>query len=801
MSQHARVPVNVLSMTVAAGLLLSTPLGAQDLDEVTVTARKREESVLKVPVVETVISADKLEKFQITDLTDLSTKVTGLSMGGAVLAIGPQISLRGVGTTTLDAGVDQSVSLNIDGLSLSQGLAFKSGLFDLAQVEVLKGPQALFFGKNSPGGVIALRTADPGREIELVGRAGYESEARERRGELIFSAPVSDTLGIRLAGMVSDSDGFFRNKGEALPGTGAIDPEPKRMSATRSHIVRGTLLWAPTNAFDARLKLNWTQDDVDGDAGMGQMKSCPDGTGPAPGFPAFLHPDEDCRLDRTLYVVHMDPEAFPGIRNGGRVFLDLRQEFGTLEMNYRPREHITLTSVTGYYRADTDTLINGTQSGYAASALVADNDFYRKDFSQELRFDTDFPGALNGTLGVYYQNGEIFNLVTLLGNTALGLPPLLQRGSHLIDIESVSAFGQLRWRPSPKWEISGGVRWTDEERTDTAVDLASGTPVPTPLAEPRIASDNYSPEFTVTYLPGDDLTVFGSFKRGYKSGSFTITTPALPNANNAFGDEKAKGGEIGMKSRWLDRALAVNLAGYYYIYEGLQVGSNQPAENGVYITRTINAGEAKVYGVELEASYRLRSLSDVTLNTALNWNRARYTKLRNVPCWGGQSIAEGCDALMNVNTGLFTAQDSLDGLQMVRAPEWQAMLGFTHEMDLGPETRLVWGVDGQYISRYPTALSDRRDVIQDGYVTFDANMTLTGRNGGWEVALVGSNLTNEIAATTCTLLGMQNSVIMGGLVTGGTARGPAGIDEVACGAVRRGRELWLKLTFRPLGLR
>src|SRR3984957_3067365 len=121
---------SALVCTVAAGLLLqSLPVVADELDEIIVTARKREESILKVPVVETVITQQTLEQYQLQNLTDLSSKVPGLSMGDAVLSIGPQISIRGIGTSTLDAGVDQSVSLNIDGLSMTQGLAYNAGLF------------------------------------------------------------------------------------------------------------------------------------------------------------------------------------------------------------------------------------------------------------------------------------------------------------------------------------------------------------------------------------------------------------------------------------------------------------------------------------------------------------------------------------------------------------------------------------------------------------------------------------------------------------------------------------------------
>src|SRR5207237_8379232 len=145
--------------------------------EITVTARKRQESILNVPVVETAIPQERLERLQVTEMTDLPKIVPGLNLGHSLLSIGTLVSIRGVGTASQDPGVDQSVSLNIDGLSLGNGLAFSSGLFDLGQIEVLKGPQALFYGKSSPGGVIALRTADPTDRLEVTGRAAYEFES------------------------------------------------------------------------------------------------------------------------------------------------------------------------------------------------------------------------------------------------------------------------------------------------------------------------------------------------------------------------------------------------------------------------------------------------------------------------------------------------------------------------------------------------------------------------------------------------------------------------------------------------
>lgn len=796
-------------------LALAAPLAAQSeetsgetaqrayADEILVTARKRMESILKVPVVETVVTQETLERNQITSMGGLEMLVPGLVMGDAVLAIGTQISIRGVGTSTLDAGVDQSVSLNLDGLVLTQGLAYGAAFFDVAQVEVLKGPQALFYGKNSPGGVVAVRTADPGPEAEIIARFGYETEAQEKRSELILSTPVGDVMGIRLAGMFSDMEGFFRNRATAAPGFGGVDPANKKIDNKRSYILRGTMLLNPSDKFDARLKVNYVEDDIDGNAGMSQLSNCPDGTGAVPGFDIpFFHPDDNCKLDRDFFLVDLDPAAFPAATNNGVPFFNLQQKFGTLELNYRPDDETTLTSVTGFYRADLKAMNTGVQTGYAGPTLFAMNDFSREDFTQEFRLDTDFTRPFNFTLGAFYQDASVSNQITIGGNTALGLPALLGKGGHLIKIKTYSVFGQMRWQPVEKLEIAGGVRWTDEVRRNVAF-----TPVP------RIKSENLSPELTVTYTPTDDLTLFGSLKQGYKSGSFTITTPAN---NPPFDDEKVQGGELGLKSRFFDRALLLNIAGFYYKYSGLQVGATDPAHDGLPVIRTINAGGAEVYGAELDLSFRPYSVPGLSFTGAISWNHARFTELSNVPCYGGQTIANGCnldavpaDAFALANgyyvddpvTGApirYTTQD-LSGSRLVRAPDWQVLAGVDYEMPLSNAVSLGFGANGNYTSEYPVALSPRRDIVQGASFTMDANVRLTGKDKGWELALIANNLTNEIAKSRCDLYNYANGQIFPGLATGSNSVGVAGIDEAIC-TPKRGREVWLRLTIRPMAL-
>ncbi len=788
-----------LALALAPMLLLATPIRAQSnsqLSEIIVTARKRQESILNVPVIETAIPQQKLQRFQTQDLKDIATLTPGLTLGDSILSIGTQISIRGVGTTTFNPGVDQSVSLNIDGLQLSQGLAYASGVFDMNQVEVLKGPQALFYGKSSPGGVISIRTADPTDKFEVIARAAYEFEAQEKQGQLIVSGPITDTLKGRLAAQYDSQQGFFENLATGSPSLGSQSPAYTG-TPEKSYMLRGTLLWTPTSQFDARLKVDQVRDRTL-EAGVEQYAYCPDGTGPVFGIP-FLNPADKCKIDRQFYMVDYNPASFPaGLANNGAPYLETTQTYGTLELNYRPRSDLTLTSVTGYYLLHSTSLFNTNMTGLAAPILAVSNGFHRREVTEEVRASSDFAGPLNFTLGGFLQRAQFSDLVTLSGNAALGLPPLVQKGSQTIDITTNSVYGQLRYQILPGLELAAGARYTDESRTDTPYDLSTGVPVFVALATPSIHSKNTSPEVTLTYKPTEDATVFAALKRGYKSGSFDTATPATPGEENAFGDEKVEGGELGLKSRWLERRLAFNIAAYKYRYTGLQVGALTPVENGIPNIRTLNAGAALVYGVEGDVAYRPDWIEGLNLQAAANWNHAQFKTLDNVPCYGGQLISQGCNenysASVNRGLGGYTSQN-LSGLPLVRAPKWQTNFGFDYTRDIGNGLTLVLSNNTQYSSKYLTNIP--YPFYQPSFFRTDLSITLQGPKDRWEFALIGKNLNNALTTGNCGNANDQAALLPGTQITGtASGRGPAGTDEVGCW-VDRGRAVWLRLTLKP----
>lgn len=781
-----------LIAAIGTALALEPAIGlAQALEEVVVTARKREESLLKVPVVASVLTGSAMERYQVHDMYAVAERVPGFVMGESVGTVGVQTSLRGVGPTSQTSTVDQSVSLNIDGLSLTQGYAYAIGMFDVAQVEVLKGPQALFYGKNSTAGVISLRSNDPTDEPELIARGGYESEAEQVTGELIVSGPINDWAKARMGMSYSDMDGYFENTGEPIPGLGNVAPKYRDFAPRETFMFRGTLLADPVEWYDTRLKFNLANDRMDGSGGDGQIVLCPDGTGPVEGVGIPFIGDADCELDEKTQLGDFDPAFWPGVSNNGVPFMESRQTFGTWEQNFYLDPELTLTSVTGYYDLNQENLIRG--SGSSNPTIAADFVFDNTQFTQELRLTSNHDGAWNYMVGAFYQDAEQKVRNRLRANTFFGLPPLLQSGLHTIDIESSSVFGQLLWQMTDSLELAAGARWTDEQREHRFWDNLQGG-VEIDLADPDLDAENLSPEFSLTWTPTDALTLFAAYRQGFKSGSFNTVISPDETTLSSFDDEEAKGGEIGLKMVALDGSLSANVAVYAYDYTDLQVGANELSDSGAILLRTINAASATVQGVDMDATFTPSGLPNLTLFAALNFNESEFDEFDNAQCGNGQTIAQGCDQVFNSDTGLFTAQD-LSGQPLLRAPEWTGNVGFDYEVPLDSGMSIGFGASTRYSDDYFTNLVELPDYTQDSYTKTSANVVLRGVDDKWEIALIGKNLEDEITAGVCSNSNTQNGTIFGGQVSGGATQGPAGSDELGCVA-ERGRELWVRFTLR-----
>ncbi|MDX3901436.1 MAG: TonB-dependent receptor [Sphingobium sp.] len=772
-------------------------------DEIVITARRRDESSLAVPVAVTAVGTAQIERQNITSLSDLAKVVPGLKVGEVSGGVGGTIVLRGVGTTAgSNPSFEQTVSTNIDGIQLSRGSALRLGQIDMRTIEILKGPQALFFGKNSPAGVISVKTADPGDKLEVTARAGYEFNARETRADFVLSTPVTSTLGIRIALSASSMEGWrINDSGPAQAAANAIIPGAVSGYESRGpdklfYFGRGTLKWQPTSDFDFRGKFTYSRDNGVGyqQSGGFQRIYCPNGMafqanqaaalngGVANAALASALAADNCKADNHYANGNINPNFLagsPGLSNPAGVGNYL-QIIGSGEINYRPSSAFTLTAISGYVR---QTEFRYDTYGNAPSDAVAALDFYGRtrytQLSQEIRLASTFDGPINFLVGAYIDDTKLTTNTVPLVNGAVF--------DHRIDGNAYSGFAQATWNILSDLELAGGARVTREKR-ELGIKRNG---VPQPLSVTHATFDNLSPEGTLTYRPTQRLTFYGAYKRGFKSGGFATPVNggppiAAPGPNYLYKPEKVRGFEIGAKALLLDGTLRLNSAAYSYLYSDLQVNSLDNS-TGAPVIRVTNAAAARVKGIEGDFVFRPREISDFDLHGALSYNHANYSDFL-ATCYIGQTIQMGCDQNPNA-AGVFQGQQ-LAGHALVNAPRWNAGIGFNIERPLGSRLKIGVGSDGVYKSSYNPHPEAAPGARQKAVWFLDGSVHLFRDDRLWDVALVGRNLTNEYRVDVASNAG-QTGI---GARTGTSLAG--GLADLN-GNVNRGRELLLQFTIRP----
>ncbi len=779
---------------VFAGVLFGSNLNAQEsaptyvqdqgvIEEIIVTARRRDETLQDAAIAITAFTEEQINRYQIDGIDQLTQFTPGLVASEGATPGGGSVFLRGIGNGNSNLLTDYAVAINVDGMQVGSFDIRKASVIDIQQIEVLRGPQALFFGKNSPGGVIYYRTADPSDTFEASVSASYESESGDQYVQAIVSGPVSDTVGLRLAARYTEMNGYFNLKTLNAPADpSVIPPSVDGWPDGDDVFVRGTLTAAPTDNFDVRAKLTYTKSDITGGSSTTlQRWDCPFGAPQAQAnFP--------CRKGRDIYVGGAPADIISLVRYHTLDGLGLRendQVLGTLEMNYRFENGMTLTSLTGTYDVDEKGGQNGS-SGARAIGLIPVLDFEFEQFTQELRLSSDWESPLNFTTGLFYESSEVWSdgnfVLDLAAAFGFPLPPFTSDvEQHLEDQEAWSVFVQADWEISEKFKLSGGLRYTDEEKEDTV--LLSGVNLTENLADPKLEFDNLSPEITLTYYPNEEWTLYASYKEGFKSGGydagFSSGAIAVPGYENTYDEEVITGFEAGAKAVLADNTLALNVAVYSYEYDDLQVSSYDPE---TITFKVNNAASSDVRGVEVDFNWVPANVAGLTLFGSAAYNDAEYNEFLSA-CYVGQTPALGCNLTPNT-AGAFQQQD-LSGERLYNAPEWAASLGFSYERPIADNLLLNFSANAYYSDEtYGNQKLDPRDV-QDSFTRLNASLALSTLDGRWELALLGRNLTDEIT---------YYSTGPGNFSGGGTGT-DAGFPSDRNGFPTRGRELFMRLTY------
>lgn len=760
--------------------------------DIVVTARQRNERLIDVPVAVTAISAQDVGRYGSRSLQDIAQMAPQVTIAKQASGSGSSFVIRGIGSSTLDTGFDQSVSINVDGIQTSRGRSLQQSYFDIAQVEILKGPQALFFGRNSPAGVISVATANPTRELSGGGTIGYEFATHEAQASGYLSVPITSTLGARFAFQASKSRGWMEHvPTSAVPGaepaTGmAVLPSDKWGPKEREYLGRLTLAWDPTDNFNANLKLTGGKSLDNGEGTNGEIVYC--GTPGVVSENGKVDPYADCKKNRKVSSSELPPEIVKGViaGNGGKSFSRYVPFIASLTANWNS-DVVKMTSVTGYYQYD----LKYFQTDFAKTIydqyFGSQTEKY-KQFTQEVRALTTFDSPINFMIGGYYgdttlDNAQSLRIAPLPADPATGQYNSLSKiGS--VKSKTYSVFGQVNGKITDNLEAAAGIRWTKENKDVSQqniyvhpllIDLFTLNPF-----NSRYRGKNWSPEATLTWHPTTRTTIYAAYKTGYKSGGFglpALLTTGTSDADFTFGPEKVKGGEIGAKGEFLGGRLTVNSALYLYNYKGLQVD----IFDGSKVTYQIfNAGSARSEGAEIDARYS--PTSDLSFRAALGYNHTRYRNYLSA-CYGGQTIAEGCN--LQFVGGAFTRQD-LGGAPTVRAPDWSGNIGVSYDHDVSSSLKVGLSTDVTGTSKYFFSETEGPGTLQKGFFKVNASIRLYPQDARWSVALIGKNLTDKY-------------VVTGGSDRPGSGSGAgtaAGTPADILGYIDRPREVLLQLGYK-----
>jgi outer membrane receptor protein involved in Fe transport len=742
------------------------------LEEIVVTARKRTESAQDIPVALTVITADEIQQRDLANLEDIAAATPNFVIGRNATGSGAQLSLRGVGSNSLSIGTEQSIAVIVDGVYYGQGRTINEGFFDLAGIEILKGPQSLFYGKNATAGVISITTANPTNHFTASARLGYEFNAQKVLGEGIISGPLGDTLGFRLGFRASkDFGSLFGNEAGPItyltrdtPARDTVAPNTPHIATAseddgpneRDLLVRGTLRWTPNDRLTATFKASYGRNKTLPGTWNYSVFACEGGF-------STVSPDVPCTRRFAGRVNNLPADVAAETRyarSDGRNFNDYESAGLTATIDYA-LENVSITSVSNYnwnknvWSNDID-----YQSTNSPGINIWGTEDSRYDaYSSELRVLTRFDSPVNVLIGGYYQktNREFLQGVINANAENSAAPQGFRYVQYAKDSqtkgETLSVYGQAIWAVVPTVEATAGVRYIHETKDSYFFQ---------PYANPRFAGTaydvtrrltadqtftNWSPEATLTWKPTTDLTVYGAYRTAYKSGGFSnssILTPATPADFFTFEPERAKGFEAGVKAVLLDRQLRVNLAAYSFKYTDLQV----TYLNSALLTyNSVNAGTVNTKGIEADFEFAPRTIDGFRLRGTANYNKSRYGEGSIAPCYGGQKSTDGC--VPNLLAPGTPGQD-LNGLPTSVAPRWTASLGTIYDTPIASGIMIGASVDARYSSSYLASAFGSPLSRQPEYINIDAGLRLHDEDDRWEVALIGKNLTNQFVVTGVT---------------------------------------------------
>jgi len=733
--RYSMITALCLASTALGGAPAFAQVAATDdsIGEIIVTAQRRTENVLKVPVSVTVVSAEQLRENGVARLQDISRLAPSLQTTEA-----DNFSVRGVGTAAFFGSVESSVSQAIDEVVIGSRQLSGNGFYDVARVEVLNGPQGLLFGKNASAGLVSITTTRPQLGVTN-GYMNAEGTMRYRPGgdslgisvDGALNIPVGESSAIRIAGLYSHQDPLVR---VIATGSGRQDHALDQVGGRLKY------LYEPTSNFSLYVIGDYFESrGVNGEFD-GTYRSLGAGSQYADILAAY-----NVTPSPTNFVALSDGENYRSRKSGGI----------QAKLSYTFDSGIEVSNIAAWkkyhleFQADSDnTPLDFFNRNY--------NDSTYRQFSEELRIAFPAENRLSGQAGLYYFTSHLNDTEGRGGNNGLpafllptfpfcvgavataGPPPacnvsnasFLGQDAHYVnDVESVAGFAQASYKVTDAFKLTAGGRVThDSVKMDNLENVGSyfiTLGVPNKRSIEKVGNTNFSWKIGADWQVNPGTLLYAFYGHGYKGPGFSATAGA-PNAALAVRPEISRGGEIGLKSSFFDHKASLTISAFYTKFSDLQVSAFDPALRTVILG---NAAKATTKG--LDVMLAVRPVAGLSLSAAANYTDATYDSYPGAQCYFGQTTP-GC-----ATTNSFDAA----GEALLQSAKFTSRLSADYEF---PVTGNLQGVvNAGYFHRSSLRINsfDPASAIQP-WDTLDLGLGV--KTAKWQLTVFCRNCTNEI---------------------------------------------------------
>jgi len=688
--------------SVVPTLALAQTAAADDVgvEEVVVTARRREETLKDVPVAVTAVSGERLAATGAVDITTLQQSTPNITVQVARGSNSTLISfIRGVGQQDPLWGFEPGVGLYIDDVYVARPQAAVLDIFDVQRIEVLRGPQGTLYGRNTIGGAIKYVTAKIEGDPEIKLRGNYGSYDQK---DIIASAKgqVNDWVGLGLTWASFNRDGFGKNL------TTGAEHYDKDVQAARA-----TVELTPTDSLFFRLSGDIVTDRSNPRHGHREV----------PGLTATGAPIPTATVLDDVY----DTRAGAGDKN------KVEARGVSLLGEWKASDTLTFKSITAYRAGETEGVIDFDEE--PAALLDVPARYNDHQFTQE--FQALYTGEkIQGVFGLYYLNATAAGAF----DTVVGQANLTIATAGHVDTKSYSAFADVSYDVTDQLSISVGGRYTHDKKTGQVYRqnftglksplFGNATAVAGLIRSNFTSSDTYekfTPRVSVKYEITPDVSTYVSYSQGFKSGGFDMRADAIltPTSVNGYQPEKVDSFEGGLKGYFFDRRLSLNTAVFYSKYKDQQVTLQTPVGASI-ASQVLNVGKSHIYGAEFEGQATFTS--SLFANFSLGYTKAEFDEYRALDLTSTPPVV----------------RDFADQRVFQNTPKWNGSVSMTYRHDLGDMGSIAFIPSASYRSSFhmfeiPSILD------QDSYWLLDASVVWTSADDRYQVGLHGKNLGKE----------------------------------------------------------